>query len=313
MSDSEPKSKKVRHLEPVINNTDKWLEENSKYFLPPVCCKMMHNDGQMKSFYVGGPNQRKDYHIEEGEELFYMIKGDMVLKVIERGEHRDVPINEGEIFLLPGRIPHSPQRKADTIGLVIERERAEDEKDGLRYYVEKDGKPTLESLYEEWFHCEDLGSQLGPIIKRYFASEQHKTGKPIPGTIPEKPPIIPDKHKLLEDPFSLNQWLAENRTMIEREGHLNIFGEEANYQFKVDVYGTGSNTGKCASAETFIWMLEGTSTVTVDGKDYELHHNDTMLIRCGQEYSATRPTGALSLICYQDPTRKAKVFKKSKK
>lgn len=312
MSES-PKAKKVKMLEPVINNTDKWLEENSKYFLPPVCNKMMHNDGQMKSFYVGGPNQRKDYHIEEGEELFYMIKGDMVLKVIENGQHRDIPICEGEIFLLPGRIPHSPQRKADTIGLVIERERADDELDGLRYYVEKNGKPTLDSLYEEWFHCEDLGTQLGPIIKRYFASEQHKTGKPIEGTIPENPPIIPDKNKTLEDPFSLSQWLAENRTMIEREGHLNIFGEEANYQFCVDVYGTGSNTGKCDNAETFIWMLEGTSTVTVNDKDYELHHNDTMLIRCGQEYKATRPKGALSLICYQDPTRKAKVFKQSKK
>ena len=28
-----------------------------------------HNDGQVKSFFVGGPNQRKDYHIEEGEEV----------------------------------------------------------------------------------------------------------------------------------------------------------------------------------------------------------------------------------------------------
>jgi 3-hydroxyanthranilate 3,4-dioxygenase len=37
-----------------------------------------------------------------------------------------------QLFLLPGRIAHSPQRKADTIGLVIERERSDDEKDGLR-------------------------------------------------------------------------------------------------------------------------------------------------------------------------------------
>ena len=46
---------------------------------------------------------------------------------------------------------------------VIERERSQDEKDGLRYYM--DG--TVEPLWEEWFYCYDLGVQLGPVIKRY--------------------------------------------------------------------------------------------------------------------------------------------------
>ncbi len=72
------------------------------------------------------------------------------------------------MFLLPARVQHSPQRQADTIGLVLERERALCEKDGLRYFVEKDGVPTLDILYESWFYCDDLGTQLGPIIKRYF-------------------------------------------------------------------------------------------------------------------------------------------------
>ena len=50
-------------------------------------------------FYVGGPNQRKDYHLEEGEELFYMKKGDMVLKILEAGIFKDVPIKEGEVLV----------------------------------------------------------------------------------------------------------------------------------------------------------------------------------------------------------------------
>lgn len=37
-----------------------------------------------------------------------------------------------QMFLLPARIPHSPQRYADTVGLVIERERLKTEIDGLR-------------------------------------------------------------------------------------------------------------------------------------------------------------------------------------
>ena len=61
---------------------------------------------------------------------------------------------------------HSPQRQAGTIGLVLERDRALCEKDGLRYFVEEDGKPTLDILFEEWFYCEDLGTQLAPIIKK---------------------------------------------------------------------------------------------------------------------------------------------------
>ncbi|XP_076463468.1 3-hydroxyanthranilate 3,4-dioxygenase-like [Babylonia areolata] len=298
-----PAKRRTSSLTPVLYNTDKWLEENEKSFQPPVCNKMMHNDGQLKVFYVGGPNVRKDFHIEEGEELFYMLKGDMVLKVIEQGKHRDLPIKEGEIFLLPACIPHSPQRKPNTLGLVIERERAMEEKDGLRYYVEKDGKPTLESLFEEWFHCEDLGTQLAPVIKKYFESEQHKTGKPIPGTIPKKPPVTPNSKIALEDPFDLRRWIAENRTQLDTEGSISVFGDP--YQFQVTVYGKGKNTDKCDNAETFIWQVEGKSVVTVEGREYSLEENDTLLVRVGQEYKAKRPEGSVSLICFQDPSRKS--------
>ena len=69
---------------------------------------------------VGGPNSRKDYHVDPVEEFFYQVEGDMVLKIMENDNRVDIPIKEGEIFLLPKYIPHSPQRFKDTIGLVIE-------------------------------------------------------------------------------------------------------------------------------------------------------------------------------------------------
>ncbi|CAH1790658.1 unnamed protein product [Owenia fusiformis] len=291
---------------PVFYNVDKWIDENKKFFLPPVCNKMMHQVGQMKAFFVGGPNQRKDYHIEAGEELFYMLKGDMCLKVVENNKHRDVHIKEGEIFLLPGNIAHSPQRDANTVGLVIERERLEEkgELDGLRYYVEKDGEKTLESLYEDWFYCTDLGSQLAPVIKAFVASEQCKTGKPLPGTIPENPPIVLDSERKLEDPFPLKDWINANRAEIEANGHKEIFGN--GYQFQVDMFGKGENSGGNDVAEIWIWQMEGSSEVTIDGELFKLSENDSLLIPAGKRYTAKRGEGSLALICFQDPFRKYK-------
>lgn len=187
-------------------NMEKWLEENEKFLEPPVMNKLMYGAGQLKVMFVGGPNIRSDYHLEEGEvrhegpkrtekrrdilvapfltlflcmllqELFYMYRGDMVVKVLVKNEFVDVPIKEGELFLLPGRIPHSPQRFPHTIGLVIEREREDTETDCLRWYVPE--KQQAEVLYEEFFHCHDLGQQLKPVIQRFFDSEEKRTGTP---------------------------------------------------------------------------------------------------------------------------------------
>ncbi|XP_013380956.1 3-hydroxyanthranilate 3,4-dioxygenase isoform X2 [Lingula anatina] len=260
-----------------------------------------YND-QQKIMFVGGPNQRKDYHLEEGEELFYMIKGDMCLKVVEQGKHRDIPIKEGELFLLPGRIPHSPQRQSDTIGLVIERERTETEMDGLRYFVEKDGKPTMEPLFEKWFHCEDLGTQLGPIIKEFFASEQCKTGKSVPGTIPEKTPFEIDTSRKLEEPFLLSDWLTKNENEIETKGIKRVFGD--GYQFTVDVLGPGEEQESWDGGEIWLWQLHGESTAVVDGTKYKLKVQDSLRIPPNTQYSIVRGAGSKLMKVIQDPRRK---------
>lgn len=122
-----------------------WIESIKHLLQPPVGNKLMFGAGQLKVMIVGGPNTRKDFHIEEGEEFFYQLKGDMRLDVMERGQKKGIHIREGHCFVLPPRVPHSPQRFADTIGLVIERERQEDEMDGLR-----------------WCGLAEPGGQLGP-------------------------------------------------------------------------------------------------------------------------------------------------------
>ena len=120
---------------------------------------------------VGGPNTRKDYHIDEGEEFFYQLEGDMNLRIIENGIPRDVPINEGDIFLLPPKVPHSPQRLKNTVGLVIERKRRSGELDGFQWYC--DNCHSL--LYEKYLPLTDIVKQLPPIFNGFWNNEDART------------------------------------------------------------------------------------------------------------------------------------------
>lgn len=261
----------------------------------------MHND-QLKVFYVGGPNQRKDFHLEEGEEFFYMVKGNMNLITLVNGSFRDVIIKEGEVFLLPGKIPHSPQRFENTVGLVIERERLKTEKDCLRYFVEG----TTDSLFERWFYCDDLGTQLVPVIKEYFASEQHKTGKPIPGDIPENPPWIPDAARVLESPFPLLPWVNKHKSEIQQEGSKRLF--DLSYQSDITVFGKGSSEVKLTQAETWLWQLEGESCVVLGDTKVTLKPQDSLLVKKNIPYTLTRGEDAIVLSIVMDYGNKERGF-----
>ena len=68
-----------------IINVPEWLEENKVALsTPPVCNELMHF-GQLIIMFVGGGNIREDFHINEGEELFYQLKGEMLLVIEEAG------------------------------------------------------------------------------------------------------------------------------------------------------------------------------------------------------------------------------------
>lgn len=163
-------------------NLNKWIEEHKHLLKPPVGNANVWEDREFMVTVVGGPNSRTDFHIDDGEEFFYQIKGDIVVKIIEDGKVVDVPIREGEIFLLPSRVPHSPRRPADTIGLVIERKRLAHEKDGLMWLCPK----CNEKLYEEFFHLTDLTTQLQPVFERFYGSAKNSTCRKC-GTRVEKP------------------------------------------------------------------------------------------------------------------------------
>ncbi|XP_072533807.1 3-hydroxyanthranilate 3,4-dioxygenase [Salminus brasiliensis] len=277
-------------------NIDKWIADNESSFLPPVCNKLMFFY-QLNIMFVGGPNIRKDYHIEEGEELFYQIRGDMVLKVVENGKHKDVHIREGEMFLLPARIPHSPQRQANTVGLVVERRRLHSETDCLRYYVDN----STDILFERWFYCENLGTQLVPVIKEFMASKQHKTGKPDPDD-PIKPAPFSLNTMNVMTPFYFKDWLEKQKPKLTNGRPLDMFG--AQFETETLLYGPGESEPSKRATDVWIWQLEGSSSVTMNGREYNLSAGDCLLILGQTEYHWNRPKDCVALYVTQDPERK---------
>ena len=157
-------------LMPPIN-FKRWIDEHRHLLKPPVGNKVVYEDTEFIIMVVGGPNTRKDYHLDEGEEFFYQIEGDITLKVMDNGKPKDIDIREGEIFLLPPKVPHSPQRPANTVGLVIERRRREGELDGFQWYCDK----CNTKLYEEFFQLTDIVAQLPPVFDRFWRSEKNRT------------------------------------------------------------------------------------------------------------------------------------------
>jgi len=154
-------------------NLRKWIEEHKEQLKPPVCNQQIYQSGDFIIMVVGGPNSRKDYHDDPGEEFFYQLKGDMILRIVENGKPRDISIKEGDLFLLPPHVPHSPQRFADTVGLVIERRREQEELDGFVWFCDK----CHAKLHQETLPLKSIVSDLPPLLNRFWENETARTCK----------------------------------------------------------------------------------------------------------------------------------------
>jgi 3-hydroxyanthranilate 3,4-dioxygenase len=148
-----------------------WVDQNRHLLKPPVGNKLLFKNSEFIVMAVGGPNSRKDFHHDPGEELFFQLEGNMVLKTVQDGRLIDVPIHEGEVFLLPAEVPHSPQRPAASVGVVVERRRGPDELDGFSWHCDNCGN----RLYLERIAVTDIETQLPAIFARFFSNIQHRT------------------------------------------------------------------------------------------------------------------------------------------
>jgi 3-hydroxyanthranilate 3,4-dioxygenase len=150
-----------------------WIDQNRHQLKPPVGNKLLFQDSQFIVMAVGGPNSRKDFHHDPGEEFFYQLEGDMVLRIVEGNRPTDVPIREGDVFLLPAEVPHSPQRPAGSVGIVVERRRGAQELDGFSWYCDQCGN----RLFMERVAVGNIETELPAIFARFYGSVEHRTCK----------------------------------------------------------------------------------------------------------------------------------------
>ncbi len=168
-------------------NLQRWIDEHKHLLKPPVGNQQVWKDADLMVTIVGGPNRRTDYHDDPVEEFFYQLKGDMLLKVHDTstGEFYDIPIREGDIFLLPPHIRHSPQRPQEgSIGLVIEPARPEGELDAVEWYCFE----CSTRVHRAEVDLESIVDDLPPIYAAFYADEKLRTcpncGTVHPGKAP---------------------------------------------------------------------------------------------------------------------------------
>ncbi|CAG0984088.1 MAG: 3-hydroxyanthranilate 3,4-dioxygenase [Bacteroidetes bacterium] len=155
-------------------NLHQWIEENRHLLKPPVANKNLYVEaGDFIVMIVGGPNARKDYHYNESEELFYQIEGDVNVRIQVDNQPIDIPIKQGEMFLLPPKVPHSPMRGENTVGLVIEKVRKENDTDGLLWFCEK----CNTKLHESYFKLINIENDFLSRFKEFYSSNALRTCK----------------------------------------------------------------------------------------------------------------------------------------
>jgi 3-hydroxyanthranilate 3,4-dioxygenase len=163
----------------------RWVEENQDYFNPPFRTNRLivsHKDFLV--MILRGPNTRLDFHIEPGDEFFYQVEGDMELHLKPEEKPREiVKIKEGEIFVCPGGMPHSPRRFENTWGLVIERKRRPGEKEEFAWFCEKCDELVLSRVMDP----DNIPAQVSQVYQEFNESERLRTCRACGYVFPETP------------------------------------------------------------------------------------------------------------------------------
>jgi len=158
-----------------------WIEQNLPRALGAIGNKEVFRGSDFIYQIIKGPNARNDFHLDPFDEIFYQIQGDIVVHVMEGGREQRIPVKEGEVFLLPKGVYHSPRRPAGTLGLVLERPRKPDELDAIAWFCPK----CAHKLHEVSFWCDDIEQVLGKAVQAFNADLALRTCKKCGTVLPD--------------------------------------------------------------------------------------------------------------------------------
>jgi len=163
-------------------NLQAWIDRHLPQALGAVGNKEVFKGSDFIFQIIKGPNARNDFHIDPFDEIFYQIKGHIFVHYMDaNSKEQRVRINEGEVFLLPRTVPHSPRRPPGSIGLVIERPRKRDELDGAAWFCEKCGN----MLHKVEFWCSDIEVGIRETIEAFNANERLRTCERCGAVLPD--------------------------------------------------------------------------------------------------------------------------------
>ncbi|MCL4117953.1 UNVERIFIED_CONTAM: hypothetical protein GTU68_020573 [Idotea baltica] len=166
-----------------------WIADNAASFEPPVSNKVVWADSDQIFMIIRGPNARSDFHVDPFDEVFMQLKGSIRVDLMIDGQREEHWIHEGQVMLVPGNVPHSPLRPADTWGVVIERPRGDDQFDSLVWFCDTCGKEA----HRVTFHLSNIETELAAAMHEYNDNEAHRTCpdghvNAIPTTFTGRPP-----------------------------------------------------------------------------------------------------------------------------
>lgn len=165
-------------------NFAQWIDRHRDRLRPPVSNQQVFLEAEdLIVQVVGGPNARTDFHDDPYEEFFYQLRGNMVLRIMEEGRPRDVPVREGEILLLPGHVRHSPQRpEADSVGLVVEKIRPIGVIDAFEWFC----LDCHARLHRVELQLKNIVTELPPLFQGFYDSVERRTCKDCGSVHPGK-------------------------------------------------------------------------------------------------------------------------------
>lgn len=156
-----------------------WAEANRGALAPPVCNAAIFPDGNYIVNMVGGPNTRTDFHDNPTEEIFLQLKGDAYLEIWDRGRFERIDIREGDVFLLPAHVIHSPQRPEPGLCLLVEMVRPKGLLDALQWHCGR----CASLVWRAETQMTNLVADLPAIYEVFYAKSEEERRCPTCGTV----------------------------------------------------------------------------------------------------------------------------------